>query len=180
MQELNDMIKRCSTLFLADDVELSLLLLKSIIDDADADTRDSAIELYISCIAEALVLHAIKCSDISCDDQYSLGYFEGDRKHFVCGNIHYDIVDEYNYCTDFDSGSRMIIHERMSVVLTIWFNSSYRLLLSLDIVRSYDVYRSDLNLSECRYEIQDGDITTSVTGDTFVNNIILFLKQTIC
>jgi hypothetical protein len=176
MQELNDQIKKCSTLFLANDVELSLLLLQSIIDD-DVDTRDSAIELYISCIAEALVLHAINSSNISCDDQYSLEYFEGNRKHFVYSNIHYDIVDEYNYCTDFDSGSRMIIHERMSVVLTIWFNSSYRLLLSLDIVRSYDKYRSDLNLSECRYEIQDGDITTSVTGDTFLENIILFLKH---
>ena len=178
MQELEDMIKKCSTLFLAGDVELSLLLLQSIIDNSDRKILyEYAVTSYLSFIADELVSHAIKCSEITSDDEYSLEYFNGDIKHFVYDCIHYDIKDDYDYSTDFESGSRIIIHERMSVVLTIWFNSSYRLLFSLDIVRSYDKYRSDLNLHQCCYEIQDGDITTSVTGDTFIQNILLFLKQ---
>jgi hypothetical protein len=179
MQELDDIIKKCSTLFLASDVELSLLLLQSIIDNSDRKILyEYAVTSYLSFIADKLVSHALKCSEITSDDKYSLEFFNGDIKHYVCNEYHYDIKDDYNYSTDFDSGSRIIIHERMSVVLTIWFNSSYRLLFSLDIVRSYDKYRSDLNLHQCSYEIQDGDITTSVTGDTFVNNILLFLKHT--
>ena len=178
MQELDDMIKKCSTLFLASDVELSLLLLQSIIDNSDRKILyEYAVTSYLSFIADELVSHALKCSEITSDDQYSLEYFNGDIKHFVYDCIHYDIKDDYDYSTDFDSGSRIIIHERMSVVLTIWFNSSYRLLLSLDIIRNYDEYRSDLIIHQCCYETQDGDITTSVTGDTFIQNILLFLKH---
>ena len=178
MQELDDMIKKCSTLFLASDVELSLLLLQSIIDDGDANTHKYAVELYLSCIADKLASHALKCSDITYDDEYSLDFFNGDTRHFVFNDIHYDISNDYNYSTEFDYDSKKIIHECISVVLTIWFNSSYRLLLSLDIIRNYDEYRSDLTLHQCCYQIQDGDITTSVTGETFIQNILLYLKHT--
>lgn len=179
MQELDDMIKKCSTLFLASDVELSLLLLQSIIDNSDRKILyEYAVTSYLSFIADELVSHALKCSGITSDDEYSLEFFDGDIKHYVCDCIHYDIKDDYEYYTEFDDNSKKIIHECKLVVLTIWFNSSYRLLLSLDIIRNYDEYRSDLIIHQCCYETQDGDITTSVTGDTFVNNILLFLKHT--
>jgi hypothetical protein len=178
MQELDEMIKKCSTLFLASDVELSLILLQSIIDNSDRKILyDYAVTSYLSYIADELVSHALKCSDITSGDEYSLEFFEGDIKSYVCNEYHYDIKDDYEYSTEFDDNSMKIIHECKLVVLTIWFNSSYRLLLSLDIIRNYDEYESDLIIHQCRYEIQDGDITTSVTGDTFVNNILLFLKH---
>ena len=178
MQELDDMIKKCSTLFLASDVELSLLLLQSIIDNSDRKILyEYAVTSYLSFIADELVSHALKCSEITSDDEYSLEFFDGDIKHFVCDCIHYDIKDDYDYSTEFERSNKKIIHESKSVVLTIWFNSSYRLLLSLNIIRNYDEYKSDLNLHQCSYEIEDGDITTSVTGDTFVQNIILYLKH---
>lgn len=172
------MIKKCSTLFLASDVELSLLLLQSIIDNSDRKTlHEYAVELYLSFIVDELVSHALKCSEITFDDEYSLEYFDGDIKHFVCDCIHYDIKSNYDYYTEFDNNIKKITHECASVVLTIWFNSSYRLLLSLDIIRNYDEYKSDLNLHQCSYEIQDGDITTSVTGETFIQNILLYFKH---
>lgn len=181
MQELDSMIKKCSTLFLASDVELSLLLLQSIIDNSDRKILyEYSVTSYLSFIADELVSHALKCSGVTSDDEYSLEFFNGDIiKHFVCDCIHYDIKDDYygDYSTEFERSNKKIIHESKSVVLTIWFNSSYRLLLSLDVIRNYDEYRSDLNLHQCCYEIEDEDITTSVTGDTFVNNILLYLKH---
>ncbi len=179
MQELDtldDMIKRCSTLFLAGDVELSLLLLQSMIDSSSLQNK-YAIGTYLSFIADELVMHAIKTSDISSDDEYGLEFFEGSTRHYVYNDYHYDIGDCYDYCTEFHDKLRKITHESISVALTIWFNTSYRLVLALEIMRSNDLYLQEMNLHHCSYVIQQDDITTTVTGETFENNIILFLKH---
>jgi hypothetical protein len=176
MQELDSIIKKCSTLFLADDVELSLLLLQSMIDSSSLQNK-YAIGTFLSFIADKLVMHAIKTSGISSDDEYGLEYFEGNIKHYVYNNYHYDIGDCYDYCTKFQESKRKITHESISVALTIWFNTSYRLVLALEIMRSNDLYLQEMNLHHCSYVIQQDDITTTVTGETFENNIILFLKH---
>lgn len=175
MQELDYSIKKVSTLFLASDVELSLLLLQSMIDSSSLQQK-YAIGTYLSFIADELVMHAIKTSGISSDDEYGLEFFESNIKHYVYNNYHYDIGDCYDYCTEFHDKLRKITHESISVALTIWFNSSYRLVLSIEIMRSNDVYLQELNLHHCSYVIQQDDITTTVTGETFENNIILFLN----
>ena len=178
MQELDtldDMIKKCSTLFLAGDVELSLLLLQSMIDSSLLQHK-YAIGTYLSFIADELVMHAIKTSGISSDDEYGLEFFEDSTRHYVYNDYHFDIGDCYDYCTEFHDELRKIIHESISVALTIWFNTSYRLVLSIEIMRSNDIYLQELNLHHCSYVIQQDDITTTVTGETFENNILLFFN----
>ena len=175
MQELDDMIRKCVSLFLAKDEALSLVLLESIINNEE-NYHNYVMTTFLSFVCDTLTLHAIKCVDISSKDEYGLEYFCNDSHAYVYNDVHYGISGDNNYNTEYDRYSKGVHYESVSTFITIWINSSYRLKLSVDIIRNDDNYSCDFITNQSCYEIQDGDITTSVQGKTFIKMILLFLN----
>jgi len=175
MQELDTIIENSASLFLANDEALSLILLESMINNEE-NYHNYVMSKFLSSISQTLALHAIKCAGISSEDEYGLEYFCNDSHAYVYNDLHYSISSDNDYNTEFDRYSKSVHYENAATIITIWINSFYRIKLQVNIIRSNYEYFTDLNTRKSCYEIQDGDITTSVQGNTFMKQILLFLN----